>query len=92
VFLSIAKETCANNHKVAIDLTVLAESLPRKWGFLLSALACLWGLGNTLTGLIGNLRHIAETDLLLTEYYSLATRGELLLPRWCYTRYMYQDP
>ncbi|KAJ6098915.1 sugar transporter [Penicillium canescens] len=37
---------------LAIDLTVLAESLPRKWGFLLSALACLWGLGNTFTGLI----------------------------------------
>ena len=59
MFLSIAKETCANDHAVAIDLTLLAEALPRKWGFLLSALACLWGLGNTFTGLIGNFRHIA---------------------------------
>jgi MFS family permease len=67
VFLSIAKETCANDHAVAIDLTVLAESLPRKWGFLLSALACLWGLGNTFTGLIGNLHHIESTNILLTE-------------------------
>lgn len=38
---------------VAIDLTVFAECLPRKWGFLLSGLACLWGLGSAITGLIG---------------------------------------
>ena len=38
---------------MAIDLTVLAESLPRKWAFLLTSLACLWGLGNAVTGLIG---------------------------------------
>ncbi|KAF7620793.1 putative sugar transporter [Aspergillus flavus] len=37
---------------LAIDLTVLAESLPRKWAFLLTSLACLWGLGNAITGLI----------------------------------------
>jgi hypothetical protein len=41
-------------HKiVAIDLTILAESIPRKWGFILSGLACIWGVGNTVTGLIG---------------------------------------
>lgn len=38
---------------MAIDLTVLAEILPRKWGFLLTGLACLWGFGSTITGLIG---------------------------------------
>lgn len=47
----------ADNEIVAIDLTVLAESLPRKWGFLLTGLACLWGLGSTITGLIGDLRY-----------------------------------
>ena len=38
---------------VAIDLTVLAEVLPLKWSPLLSALACVWGLGSTISGLIG---------------------------------------
>jgi hypothetical protein len=38
---------------VAIDLTVLAENLPRKWDFLLTGLAFTWGLGNAITGLIG---------------------------------------
>ncbi|KAL2816972.1 major facilitator superfamily domain-containing protein [Aspergillus granulosus] len=37
---------------LAIDLTVLAESLPRKWDFLLTGLASVWGLGNAITGLI----------------------------------------
>ncbi|KAL4906962.1 hypothetical protein BDW74DRAFT_167020 [Aspergillus multicolor] len=37
---------------LAIDLTVLAESLPRKWTFLLTGLACIWGLGNAITALI----------------------------------------
>ena len=39
---------------VAIDLTVLAESIPRSWTFILSGLASIWGLGNAITGLIGN--------------------------------------
>lgn len=38
---------------VAIDLAILAESIPRTWSFILSSLACVWGLGNTITGLIG---------------------------------------
>ncbi|KAL4884968.1 major facilitator superfamily domain-containing protein [Aspergillus karnatakaensis] len=37
---------------LAIDLTVLAESLPRSWSFLLTGLACVWGLGNAITALI----------------------------------------
>ncbi|KAL3490022.1 major facilitator superfamily domain-containing protein [Aspergillus germanicus] len=37
---------------LAIDLTVLAENLPRKWDFLLTGLAFTWGLGNAITGLI----------------------------------------
>ena len=42
---------------VAIDLAILAESIPRNWSFMLSGLACIWGLGNTLTGLIGKYLH-----------------------------------
>ncbi|KAL4799463.1 major facilitator superfamily domain-containing protein [Aspergillus venezuelensis] len=37
---------------LAIDLTVLAESLPQTWSFLLTGLACVWGLGNAVTALI----------------------------------------
>ncbi|OJJ61376.1 hypothetical protein ASPSYDRAFT_56700 [Aspergillus sydowii CBS 593.65] len=37
---------------LAIDLTVLAESLPRRWAFLLTGLACVWGLGSAITALI----------------------------------------
>ncbi|KAL4767244.1 major facilitator superfamily domain-containing protein [Aspergillus nidulans var. acristatus] len=37
---------------LAIDLTVLTESLPKKWSFLLTGLACIWGLGNAITALI----------------------------------------
>ncbi|KAH8702349.1 major facilitator superfamily domain-containing protein [Talaromyces proteolyticus] len=37
---------------LAIDLTILAEALPRKWTFLLTGLAAVWGLGNAITGLI----------------------------------------
>ncbi|KAF9883609.1 hypothetical protein FE257_003116 [Aspergillus nanangensis] len=50
VFVAISAFFGGGN--LAIDLTVLAECLPRKWGFLLTALACLWGLGNAITGLI----------------------------------------
>ncbi|PKY07927.1 putative sugar transporter [Aspergillus campestris IBT 28561] len=50
VFIALAAFFGGGN--LAIDLTVLAECLPRKWGFLLSGLACLWGLGNAVTGLI----------------------------------------
>lgn len=38
---------------VAIDLTILAESLPRRWSFILPGLASVWGLGNAVTGLVG---------------------------------------
>ncbi|KAL4937858.1 hypothetical protein BDV06DRAFT_232288 [Aspergillus oleicola] len=37
---------------LAIDLTVLSESLPQTWSFLLTGLACTWGLGTALTALI----------------------------------------
>ncbi|KAL4762860.1 uncharacterized protein BDW70DRAFT_149064 [Aspergillus foveolatus] len=37
---------------LAIDLTVLTESLPKKWSFLFTGLACIWGLGNAITALI----------------------------------------
>ncbi|CAI7657500.1 hypothetical protein PCG10_003570 [Penicillium crustosum] len=37
---------------LAIDLAVLAESLPQKWTFLLTGIACVWGLGNAVTALI----------------------------------------
>ncbi|KAJ9144149.1 Major facilitator superfamily transporter [Pleurostoma richardsiae] len=37
---------------LAIDLTILVESIPRQWTFILSGLACIWGLGNAITGLI----------------------------------------
>ncbi|KAL3710994.1 hypothetical protein TMatcc_004791 [Talaromyces marneffei ATCC 18224] len=38
---------------LAIDLAVLSEALPQKWMFLLTGLACVWGLGSAITGLIG---------------------------------------
>ncbi|KUL82554.1 hypothetical protein ZTR_09172 [Talaromyces verruculosus] len=37
---------------LAIDLAVLSEALPRAWMFLLTGLACVWGLGSAVTGLI----------------------------------------
>ncbi|QGA12644.1 hypothetical protein EYB26_000288 [Talaromyces marneffei] len=37
---------------LAIDLAVLSEALPQKWMFLLTGLACVWGLGSAITGLI----------------------------------------
>ncbi|KAH6884854.1 putative sugar transporter [Thelonectria olida] len=37
---------------LAIDLTILAESIPREWTFILSGLASIWGLGNAVSGLI----------------------------------------
>ena len=43
----------ADNFPVAIDLTVFQECLPRRWGWLLTLLACVWGLGNAITGFIG---------------------------------------
>ncbi|OQE27976.1 hypothetical protein PENFLA_c005G10105 [Penicillium flavigenum] len=48
----IAFEQLADENPVAIDLTVFAECLPRRWGFLLTGLVCLWGLGSAITGLI----------------------------------------
>ncbi|KAE8379865.1 major facilitator superfamily domain-containing protein [Aspergillus bertholletiae] len=50
IFIALAAFFGGGN--LAIDLTILAESLPRKWAFLLTSLACLWGLGNAVTGLI----------------------------------------
>lgn len=44
---------------MAIDLAILVESIPRKWSFMVSGLACIWGLGNTLTGLIGKSSTVA---------------------------------
>lgn len=41
------------NFTVAIDLAVLAESIPASWTFMLSGLACVWGMGNTYAGMIG---------------------------------------
>ncbi|WYZ42403.1 hypothetical protein EsH8_VI_000102 [Colletotrichum jinshuiense] len=41
---------------LAIDLTILAENIPRRWSFILAGLACLWGLGNAITGLIGTFK------------------------------------
>lgn len=38
---------------VAIDLTILAESIPSNWTWVLCGLASIWGLGNTVAGLIG---------------------------------------
>lgn len=38
---------------VAIDLAILAESIPRRWSFVLPGLAGVWGVGNVFTGLIG---------------------------------------
>ena len=38
--------------QVAIDLTILAESIPKRWGFILSSLATIWGVGNAITGLV----------------------------------------
>ncbi|KXJ91655.1 putative sugar transporter [Microdochium bolleyi] len=37
---------------LAIDLTMLSECLPARWGFVLTGLAGIWGLGNAITGLI----------------------------------------
>ncbi|KAL4805427.1 major facilitator superfamily domain-containing protein [Aspergillus unguis] len=37
---------------LAIDLTVLTESMPRRWSFLLTGLACVWGLGNAIAALV----------------------------------------
>ncbi|KAK1637553.1 major facilitator superfamily domain-containing protein [Colletotrichum phormii] len=37
---------------VAIDLTILAENIPRRWSFMLAGLACVWGLGNSITGFL----------------------------------------
>ncbi|KAI8190770.1 hypothetical protein KHU50_000395 [Colletotrichum sp. SAR 10_65] len=36
---------------LAIDLTILAENIPQRWSFMLAGLACVWGLGNTITGI-----------------------------------------
>ncbi|KAI8300281.1 Major facilitator-type transporter hxnZ [Colletotrichum sp. SAR11_59] len=41
---------------LAIDLTILAENIPQRWSFMLAGLACVWGLGNTITGIIGQTR------------------------------------
>ncbi|CAI0653665.1 unnamed protein product, partial [Colletotrichum noveboracense] len=38
---------------LAIDLTILAENIPQRWSFMLAGLACVWGLGNTITGIFG---------------------------------------
>ncbi|KXH45104.1 hypothetical protein CSIM01_01233 [Colletotrichum simmondsii] len=38
---------------LAIDLTILAENIPRRWSFMLAGLACVWGLGNSITGFLG---------------------------------------
>ncbi|GJN75763.1 hypothetical protein PLICBS_009869 [Purpureocillium lilacinum] len=45
---------------LAIDLAILVESIPRKWSFMVSGLACIWGLGNTLTGLIGEIQQAVD--------------------------------
>ncbi|KAH7126065.1 putative sugar transporter [Dactylonectria macrodidyma] len=37
---------------LAIDLAILAESIPRRWSFVLPGLAAIWGVGNVFTGLI----------------------------------------
>ncbi|KAJ5098123.1 sugar transporter, partial [Penicillium argentinense] len=37
---------------LAIDLAILAESIPPRWSFILSGLASIWGIGNAITGLI----------------------------------------
>lgn len=58
--------------QVAIDLTILAESIPKRWGFVLSGQAAIWGLGNTVTGLFGRLSltnvlqmgKLADSDIL----------------------------
>lgn len=74
---------------MAIDLTVLAECLPRKWGFLLSGLACLWGLGSTITGLIGIANLLLHWPSVSTNKDSLAACGKLLLPTGRQTSHMH---
>ncbi|KAK7402685.1 hypothetical protein QQX98_011548 [Neonectria punicea] len=50
VFLAICGVFGGGN--LAIDLTILAESIPRRWSFVLPGLAGIWGVGNVFTGLI----------------------------------------
>lgn len=38
---------------VVIDLTILAENISRRWSFMVSGIAAVWGLGNVTTGLVG---------------------------------------
>ncbi|KXH25724.1 hypothetical protein CSAL01_04916 [Colletotrichum salicis] len=38
---------------LATDLTILAENIPQRWSFMLAGLACVWGLGNFITGFLG---------------------------------------
>ncbi|KAK1659953.1 major facilitator superfamily domain-containing protein [Colletotrichum godetiae] len=38
---------------LAIDLTIVAENIPQRWSFMLAGLACVWGLGNSITGFLG---------------------------------------
>lgn len=55
---------------VAIDLTILAEAIPQQWSFILSSLACIWGLGNAITGLIGNSSTIFGQCCVVYTYFS----------------------
>ncbi|KAF7556450.1 hypothetical protein G7Z17_g1442 [Cylindrodendrum hubeiense] len=50
VFLAICGLFGGGN--LAIDLAILAESIPRRWSFVLPGLAGVWGMGNAFTGLI----------------------------------------
>lgn len=70
---------------MAIDLTVLAESLPQKWAFLLTGIACVWGLGSAVTALIC-ITHcllitLSEPLRLTTSYVSMASCRRILLPQ-----------
>ncbi|KAF2148108.1 putative sugar transporter [Myriangium duriaei CBS 260.36] len=48
----VALQGLCGGGNLSIDLTVLAEVLPRKYSYLLTALCCLWGFGSAVTGLV----------------------------------------
>ncbi|KEF51730.1 uncharacterized protein A1O9_12067 [Exophiala aquamarina CBS 119918] len=48
----IVLQAIAGGGNIAIDLTVFCEFLPKKNRYLMTALASMWGVGNTLGGLL----------------------------------------
>jgi MFS family permease len=68
--LSLANLCC---DVVAIDLTILAESIPREWTFILSGLASIWGLGNAVTGLIGTYPYGVTSNTATSSWFLINT-------------------